>query len=126
MNFQDKVIETTADFRARAAALAQTAFVNVRARANATTGRVARLKTSLTALQAAGRELNKVARRHVFRFVQQNASIARDAGKDVSALARSTYQQLADRKSASARKPRKTAARKRNTSAARSRATKAA
>ena len=36
----------------------------------------------------AGRELNKVARRHAARFVKENSTIAVDAGKDVSALAR--------------------------------------
>ena len=118
MNFQDKVIETTADFRARAAALTQAALVTVRAQADAATGKVAQLKTSLSALQLAGREFNKVARRHVSRFVKQNSSIAREAGKEVSALARTTYQQLSKREAAPARKPRKTAARKRTAKAA--------
>ena len=113
MNFQDKVFESTADFRARAASLTQAAFATARTRANQAAGRVAKLKPALAALQVAGREFNKVARRHVSRLVKQNSTIARDAGKDVSALARSTYLQLSKREAAPARKPRKTAARKR-------------
>ncbi len=83
MNFQEKMFETTADLRGRAAALAAK--------------RVEALKGSLTALTVAGRELNKVARRHAVRFVKENSSLAIDAGKDVSALARSTYATLAKR-----------------------------
>ena len=69
MNFQDKVIETTTDLRAQA-------------------------RLSFDALKLAGRGLNKVARRHASRFVEQNSSLAREAGKDVSALARATFLQF--------------------------------
>ena len=113
MNFQSKVFETTTDLRARAAALANVAMVTARTRATQAAERVGTLKGSLAALQMAGRELNKVARRHVSKFVKQNTAIAREAGKDVSALARSTYSQLAARDAVPARKPRKPAARKR-------------
>jgi hypothetical protein len=98
MNFQEKVFESTADFRARTAKGVQI------------------LKTSLSALQVAGRELNKVARRHVSRFVKENLGVAIEAGKDVRALARSTYAQLAGvevkpvRKARKAASPRKRAA----------------
>ena len=118
MNFQSKVFETTADLRARAAALANVAVVTARTRANQAAERVGTLKGSLAALQLAGRDFNKVARRHVSKFVKQNTAIAREAGKDVSALARSTYSQLATRETVVTRKPRKAAARKRAAKAA--------
>jgi hypothetical protein len=118
MNFQDKVFETTADFRVRAAALTQAALDAARLQAGVASGRVAKLKTTLSALQVAGRELNKVTRRHVSRLVKQNSSIARDAGKEFSALARSTLQQLSRGPAAPVRKARKTAARKRAAKAA--------
>lgn len=95
MNFQEKMFETTADLRARAAK------------------RVEVLKGSLAALTDAGRELNKVARRHATRFVKENSTLAVSAGKDVSALARSTFATLSKR-AAAPQKARKTAnARKR-------------
>ena len=90
MNFQEKVFETTADFRAQAAK------------------RVETLKGSLAALKVAGVEFNKVARRHVTRCVKENSVIAAEAGKEVSALARATYAQLANKPAAPARKARKT------------------
>jgi hypothetical protein len=100
MNFQEKVAETTADFRAKAAK------------------RVETLKGSLAALKVAGTELNKVARRHVSRFVKENSAIATEAGKEVGALARATYAQLANKPSVTPRKTRKPAARKRATAKA--------
>jgi hypothetical protein len=96
MNFQEKLFENTAALRARAAALA--------------TKRVAVLKGSFSALTVAGRELNKVARRHALRFVKENSSLAMEAGKDVSALARTTYATLAKRTAAPKQKARKTPA----------------
>jgi hypothetical protein len=93
MNFQEKVLEATADLRSRA------------------TRRVEGLKGSLEALTIVGREFNKVARRHAVRFVKQNSVIAAEAGKEVSALARSSFATLTkrdttrkDRKPAGARK----------------------
>ena len=89
MNFQEKVFESTADFRARAAK------------------RVETLKGSLAALKIAGNELTKVARRHASRFMKENSAIAVEAGKEVGALARATYGQLASKPAApAARKPR--------------------
>lgn len=120
MNFQDKVFESAADFRARAIALTQTTLAGARSRATQAAGSVAQLKTSLAALRVAGRELNKVASRHVARFVKQNSSLAREAGKEVSALARSTYRQLSKRE-ATAGKSRKTVTRKRAASSTRTR-----
>jgi hypothetical protein len=116
MNFQEKVLETTADLRARAAALANAAVANARTRAEVAARRVNVLKGSFTALTVAGRELNKVARRHATRFVKENSTIAVSASKDVSALARTTYATLTQRAApAKARKApaaRKRAARK--------------
>jgi len=113
MNFQEKMLETTADLRARAAALANVAVTTARVRAKAATQRAQVLKGSLTTLTIAGRELNKVARRHAQRFIKENSIIAADAGKEVSALARTTFATLAKRP-ATARKARKApAARKR-------------
>jgi len=114
MNFQEKVLETTADLRGRAAALANVAVTTARTRAQIAAKRVDVLKGSFAALTIAGRELNKVARRHATRFVKENSTIAVSAGKDVSALARTTYATLTQR--AAAKKARKTpAARKRAT-----------
>ena len=76
MNFQEKMFETTADLRARAAALANVAVTTARARAQVAAKRVDALKGSFAALTVAGRELNKVARRHAVRFVKENSTIA--------------------------------------------------
>jgi hypothetical protein len=95
MNFQEKVFETTADLRARAAK------------------RVDVLKGSLAALTVAGREFNKVARHHAARFVKENSTLAVSAGKDVSALARSTYATLAKRAAAPQKARKAASARKR-------------
>jgi hypothetical protein len=113
MNFQEKVLETTADLRARAAAIANVAVTTARARAEVAAKRVNGLKGSFAVLTTAGRELNKVARRHATRFVKENSTIAVDAGKDVKALARSTYATLT--KPTAAAKARKAPARKRAT-----------
>ena len=112
MNCQEKLFETSADWRARAAALANMAVTTARARAKVAASRVEALKGTFGVLTIAGREFNKVARRHAVRFVKENSTIAVEAGKDVSALARSTYATLAKRdqpkpkarKTASARK----------------------
>ena len=124
MNFQKQVSENAADLRARAMTFADLALV--RARAALSTQRVATLKASLTALQIAGRELNQVARRHVSRFVKENSVIARDAGKDVTALARATYSSLAKQGARPARKNRKTAAARKRTARTRRAAVKVA
>jgi hypothetical protein len=94
MNLQERVFEATADLRSRALALANAALNQARARAEVAVERVGTLKASLATLSTAGRELNKVARQHGVRFVKQNSAIALDAGKDVSALARSTFATL--------------------------------
>ena len=113
MNFQEKMFETTADLRARAAALANVAVTTTRTRIEGAAKRVDVLKGSFAALTTAGRELHKVARRHGARLVKENSAIAVEAGKDFSALARTAYAALT-RKPAAARKARKTpAARKR-------------
>jgi len=113
MNFQEKVLETTADLRARAAAIANVAVTRARARAEVAAKRVNGLKGSFAVLTIAGREFNKVARRHAARFVKENSSIAANAGKDVTALARSTYATLTQ--GAAPTKARKAPARKRAT-----------
>jgi hypothetical protein len=97
MNFQEKVIKTTMDLRQRAAALANVAVATARARAQVAARRVETLKGSLTTLTVGGRQLNTLARRHAARFVKQNSTIAVDAGKDVGALARSTFASLTQR-----------------------------
>ena len=109
MNFQEKLFETTADLRARAAAFADVAVNTARARAGVAAKRVDALKGSFEVLTVAGREFNKVARRHAIRFVKENSSIAAEAGKDVSALARTTFATLTKRPSAP-RKARKSPA----------------
>ena len=106
MNFQEKLFESTTDLRARMAALAKVAVTTARARAQVAAKRVDALKGSFVALTVAGREFNKVARRHAVRFVKENSVIAVEAGRDVSALARTTYVTLAKR-TAEPRKARK-------------------
>jgi hypothetical protein len=106
MNLQEKLFKSTADLRARAAALANVAVTTARARAKVAATRVDALKGSLEALTLAGRQFNEVARRHATRFVKENSAIAVDAGRDVSALARTTYVTLAKR-TAAPRKARK-------------------
>ena len=117
MNFQEKLLEASADLRARAAALAASAIDTARARADLASKRAARLKTSLTVLNGAGRELNKVARRHAIRFVKQNSTIAADVRKEVTTLAQSTYASLT-RRPAPKKARRAPAARKRAAKAA--------
>jgi hypothetical protein len=110
MNFQEKLLETTAELRTRAAALATVAVATARARADVAVKRVEGLKGTLDVLTVAGREFNKVARRHVVRFVKENSTIAADARKDVSSLARSTYSTLATKRGAAKPKARKSPA----------------
>jgi hypothetical protein len=95
MNFQEKLFETTAHLRTRAADLAAK--------------RVHALKGSFEALTVAGREFNQVARRHATRFVKANSTLAAEAGKDVSMLARATFATLA-KSSAAPQKARKSRA----------------
>ena len=107
MNFQEQLIEASSDLRTRATALT-TAALDV-ARAGVSARRVDELKDSFATLSNAGRELNKVARRHATRFVKENSALAVAVSKDVSALARSTYATLSGRKVVSkARKTRAT------------------
>jgi hypothetical protein len=110
MNFQEKMFETTADLRSRAAAIAAVAVATARARAKLASKRAQDLKGALAVLTVAGREFNKVARRHVVRFVKENSTIAADAGKDVSLLARSTYSTLAAKRGTAKPKARRASA----------------
>ena len=131
MNFQEKLFETTQDLRTRAATIGKAALMTARDRAAVAASRVEKrmgaLKTSLTTLGVAGRQLEKVARRHGAQFVKQNATIAQAASKDVTSLALTTIDAIAKRAPATkkARKPvaRKAAARK---STSRARVAKAA
>jgi hypothetical protein len=122
MDFQDKIIESTQALRAQAATLGKAALVTARERAGVAVGRVEKqvgaLKSSLATLGVAGRELEKVARRHGAQFVKQNATIASAARKDVTSLALSAFDAIAKKRVATvakkARKPaRKTASRAR-------------
>jgi hypothetical protein len=117
MNFQEKMLEATQDLRARAATLAQSALLTAREQAGVAARRaekrVGALKVSLKTLGVAGRELEKVARRHGVKFVKQNTTIAQAARKDVTSLALTTLDAIAKRaatdtksKRATAKKPR--------------------
>ena len=110
MNIQERLIEASSGLRARAATLTHTAFDLARERADVAVKRVGDLKGSLSTLSVAGRALNKVAQRHAAAFVKENSAIAMAAGKDIGALARTTFATLSGRKVAtkSARKPRAT------------------
>jgi hypothetical protein len=116
MDFQDKIIESTQALRARAAIFGKAAFIAAREQAglavNRAEKRVGALKSSLATLGDAGRELEKVARRHGAKFVKQNATIAQAARKDVASLAVSTFDALARKRAATeAKKTRKPARR---------------
>ena len=117
MNFQEKLFETTHDLRTRAATLGKAALLTARDRAAIAASRVEKrvgaLKVSLATLGVAGRELEKVARRHGVQFVKQNASIAQAARKDVTSLALTTFDAIAKRGAATSKpKSRKSVARK--------------
>jgi hypothetical protein len=112
MNIQDKIIENTQALRARAATFGKAALIAARERAGVAVNRVERrvgaLKSSLTTLGVAGRELEKVARRHGAQFVKQNATIALAARKDVTSLALSAFDAIAKKRVATvAKKVRK-------------------
>jgi hypothetical protein len=105
MTFQEKLFESTADLRARAEQRFET------------------LRGSFVVLNTAGREFNKVARRHAIEFVKQNSSIAAQVRDDVSTLARTTFASLTRKPTArTASKARLT----RKAAPARTRARKAA
>jgi len=113
MNFQEKLFETSAQLRSRAQSIANAALQNARLQAAAKRleKRLVNLRGSVDVLNTAGRELNKVARRHAIQFVKQNSVIASNVRDDVSALARSTFTTLTkgpavkkSRKAAPARK----------------------
>ena len=117
MNFQEKLFETTADIRSRAEAIASAALQTARQRADVAAKRIEGLRGSIAVLNGAGREFNKVARRHATRFVKENSAIATQVRDDVSALALSTFQTLTRgpaRKTSRKAAPRKRAARKAN------------
>src|SRR5262245_46839828 len=123
MNFQEKMFEASAQLRARAEAIAQSAIEKARARAGVAAKRVDGLKQSLAVLNDASRQFNQVARRHATRFVKQNSPLVAAVRKDVSELARSTFSTLTRRPVAKkARKPaaarKRAAAGKRNAKAA--------
>jgi hypothetical protein len=105
MNFQETLSRARVDLRARVGVLAEAALTSVRARANVATKRLELLKGPLATLAEAGVQFRKVAQRHSIQFVQQNASLAAAAGKDVSALARVTYATLAKKRDESAKQP---------------------
>ena len=116
MNFQEKMFEVTQALRARAATLGKAALLTARERAPIAASRVEKrvgaLKTSLTTLGVAGREFEKVARRHGLKFVKQNATIAQAARKDVTSLALTTLDAIAKRGTATKKTARKPVARK--------------
>jgi hypothetical protein len=95
MNFQEKLLETAAQVRARAGAVAAMAADTAREGATVALRRAKGLRGSLTLLKSAGQEFGDVARRHVGRLVSENRAIAVEAGRDLTALARSAYSTLA-------------------------------
>ena len=89
MNFQEKLFESTADLRARAAALANVAIDTARARAQVAAKRVDALKGSLAVLNGRRPRVQQGCAPpcHPLREGELDASPSK-AGKDVSALAR--------------------------------------
>jgi hypothetical protein len=114
MNFQEKVIEASAQLRERAAALADAALGSARERADRAAQRVEGFRKSLIVLNDAGKQLNKVARLHAGRFVKQNSPLVTAVRKDVSELARSTFATLT-RAPRTGKPARKTATSRRRT-----------
>jgi hypothetical protein len=116
MYFQDKFFEATQALRDRAATLSKAALITARERAGLAASRVEKrigtLKSSLSTLGVAGRELEKVARRHGATFVKQNATIAQSARKDVTSLAVSAFKAIAKPAATAKPKTRKSVARK--------------
>lgn len=106
MNFQEKLFETSAGLRSRAEAIATTTLARIQAdiAAKRVEKRLEAIKGSIAILNTAGRELNKVARRHAIRFVEQNSTLASQVRDDVSALARSTFTTLTKAPAKKARK----------------------
>ena len=96
MNFQEKMLEASAQLRGRLATLATAALDAARSRANLDS-RVADLRKSISVLNGARRQLRKVAGRHAGHFVKQNATLVSAVRKDVSAVARSTFASLSAR-----------------------------
>lgn len=114
MNLQRVFLDTSTTLRARARAVVTSALDLARAQVQDANRRAQVVKRSLATLSVASRELNHVAKRHAARLVKENSAIAVSAGRDLSALARSTYSTLAGRKPrAPARKKRVAATRKR-------------
>ncbi|HTU64916.1 MAG TPA: hypothetical protein VMF52_03110 [Steroidobacteraceae bacterium] len=118
MNFQEKLVDVSAELRARATALSHTALDVVRARAAIAARRAEGLKGSFETLSAASRQLAGVARRHASRFVKENSALARAAGADVTVLARETYASLGKKKVVKAKARKAGATRKRTAKAA--------
>ena len=123
MNFQEKVFETAAQWRARARNLAESAFEAARDRRQIAARRIEGVRKSLVVLKNAGLELNQVARRHANRFAEENSPLISAARKDVSRLARTTFSAL---KQGTTAKSRKTGSRRNSTSATRRRAARTA
>jgi hypothetical protein len=97
MIFQEKLRETAAEFRGRAAALADIAIANSRAHVLKVEQRLNAVAPSFAALAAAGVKFGRVARLHARQFTKTNSSLAVAAGEDVAALLRHTYATIAKR-----------------------------
>lgn len=108
MNFQQKLFETSAQLRARAAHILGAALASAREQAEAAAERAEKLRQPVTIIGQAGREIGKVARRHATRFVRQNANLASKVRDDVGTIARKTLNSLRNEA-----RPRKPAVRKR-------------
>ncbi len=89
MKFQQKLIATAAKLRTRGRLMSSAAVASLSV-------------------------LTEVARRHGARLVRENRAIARDAGKDLGALARSAFATFAAQR-ATPRRARRKSARKRKT-----------
>ena len=115
MTLQEKLMAASAELRARAASLTGAAFKATREQTDVAAARVAGLRNSLTVLAAARTELRKAARRHADRFVKQNSPLFAAVRKDMSELARSTYQTLTTGQAPKTRRARSAPKRARKT-----------
>ena len=115
MTLQEKLTAASAELRARAVTLTDAAFKATREQTDVAAARLANLRTSLMVLAAARTEFRKVARRHAGRFVKQNSPLFAAVRKDMSELARSTYQTLTTGQAPKTRRARSTPKRARKT-----------
>jgi len=113
MNFQEKLTDLAQRVRSNPAAFASAAAAAARRRLEAGQRRMHVLRKSFDVLNSAGQEFGQVTRHHANRLMKQNSPLLAAAGKDISALARTTFRTLVDGKAPRQRSRRGTKSRSR-------------